>query len=74
VSRFIEKKGEGLHHICFSVEDLKSSLQRLEKEGFEIIGSGDERGVEGLPVAFVHPRSSRGVLIEFIESEKKAEE
>jgi len=70
VTRFVEKRGEGLHHICFAVENLKATLERLEKEGFEIIGTGDDIGVEGRPVAFVHPGSCRGVLIEFIESDR----
>ena len=74
VARFVEKRGEGLHHICFAVENLKATLERLDKEGFEIIGSGDDIGVEGRPVAFVHPGSSRGVLIEFIESDRGNEE
>ena len=74
VTRFVEKRGEGLHHICFAVENLKATLERLDKEGFEIIGSGDDIGVEGRPVAFVHPGSSRGVLIEFIEADKNHEE
>jgi methylmalonyl-CoA epimerase len=74
VSRFVEKKGEGLHHICLAVDDLKDTLDRLGQSGFEIIGSGEEIGAEGHPIAFVHPRSSRGVLIEFIESGDKKEE
>lgn len=74
VARFVEKRGEGLHHICFAVENLKATLERLDKEGFEIIGSGDDIGVEGRPVAFVHPGSSRGVLIEFIEYDSENEE
>jgi len=74
VAGFVEKRDEGLHHICFAVENLKATLERLDKEGFEIIGSGDDIGVEGRPVAFVHPGSSRGVLIEFIESDSRNEE
>ncbi len=67
VTRFIEKNGPGLHHLCFSVDDLKGTLADLSRDGIEIIGEGDDIGVEGHPVAFVHPASTGGVLIEFIE-------
>ena len=67
VARFVEKKGPGLHHLCFAVTDLKETIDRLSREGFEFIGSGDDIGVEGHPVAFAHPRSTGGVLTEFIE-------
>lgn len=67
VATFIRKRGPGLHHICYEVEDLKGTLERLAADGFEIVGSGDDIGVEGRPVAFVHPKSTGGVLTEFIE-------
>jgi methylmalonyl-CoA/ethylmalonyl-CoA epimerase len=74
IGRFIEKRGSGFHHICFAVEDLKATLERLRLEGFEVVGSGEEVGVEGRPVAFVHPSSSGGILIEFIEGSERGEE
>lgn len=67
VSRFLSKHGPGLHHVCYAVKDLKATLKRLESEGFELIGSGDDIGVEGRAVSFVHPKSSGSVLTEFIE-------
>ncbi|MFC1530387.1 methylmalonyl-CoA epimerase [Gemmatimonadota bacterium] len=67
VTRFIEKNGPGLHHLCFSVDDLKGTLADLSRDGIEIIGDGDDIGVEGYPVAFAHPKSTGGVLLEFIE-------
>ncbi len=67
VARFLQKRGPGLHHICFAVDDLAATLERLGSVGFEILGTGEEVGVEGRPVAFLHPRSSGGVLTEFIE-------
>lgn len=67
VARFLQKRGPGLHHICFAVDDLAVTLERLGSVGFEILGTGEEAGVEGRPVAFLHPRSSGGVLTEFIE-------
>ena len=67
VTRFIEKNGPGLHHLCFSVENLKGTLADLSRDGIEIIGGGDDIGAEGYPVAFIHPKGTGGVLIEFIE-------
>ena len=67
VASFIRKRGPGLHHICYAVGDLKETLGRLADEGFEIVAGSDEIGFEGCPVAFVHPKSTGGVLTEFIE-------
>ena len=67
VARFLESKGEGLHHVCFEVDNLAESLLRLEIDGLELIDTAPRRGVEG-PVAFIHPRSGHGVLVELIEA------
>lgn len=67
VSKFVEKKGPGLHHICYAVNDIKGALARAESEGFTLLGTGEDIGVEGRPVAFLHPKSTGGVLTEFIE-------
>ncbi|MFC1499905.1 methylmalonyl-CoA epimerase [Candidatus Zixiibacteriota bacterium] len=67
IAKFVEKQGPGLHHLCFSVSDLKETIAGLSLDGFEIIGGGDDIGVEGYPVAFTHPKSTGGVLTEFIE-------
>jgi methylmalonyl-CoA epimerase len=67
VSRFLENKGEGFHHVCFEVANLAETLLRLEIDGIELIDSSPRRGAEG-PVAFLHPRSCHGVLIELIEA------
>ncbi|MEO5884973.1 MAG: methylmalonyl-CoA epimerase [Candidatus Limnocylindrales bacterium] len=67
VARFLASKGEGFHHVCFEVEDLAETLLRLEVQGLELIDSAPRRGAEG-PVAFVHPRSCHGVLVELIEA------
>ncbi|MFO7769614.1 MAG: methylmalonyl-CoA epimerase [bacterium] len=67
VARFVEKRGQGLHHICYAVGDIQTALARVSDEGFEVLGSGDDIGVEGRPVAFLHPKSTGGVLTEFIE-------
>jgi methylmalonyl-CoA/ethylmalonyl-CoA epimerase len=67
VARFLESKGEGFHHVCFEVADLAETLLRLEIEGVELIDTAPRRGAEG-PVAFIHPRSGHGVLVELIEA------
>ncbi len=67
VARFLESKGEGFHHVCFEVDNLAESLLRLEIDGVELIDTAPRRGAEG-PVAFVHPRSGHGVLVELIEA------
>jgi methylmalonyl-CoA epimerase len=67
VARFLASKGEGFHHVCFEVRNLAETLLRLEIDGLELIDSAPRRGAEG-PVAFVHPRSCHGVLVELIEA------
>jgi methylmalonyl-CoA/ethylmalonyl-CoA epimerase len=66
VARFLASKGEGFHHVCFEVDNLAEALIRLELDGLELIDSAPRRGAEG-PVAFIHPRSCQGVLVELIE-------
>ena len=63
----LASKGEGFHHVCFEVPDLAEALTRLGIEGIELIDSAPRRGAEG-PVAFLHPRSCHGVLVELIEA------
>jgi methylmalonyl-CoA/ethylmalonyl-CoA epimerase len=67
VARFLANKGEGFHHVCFEVPNLAETLLRLEIDGLELIDSAPRRGAEG-PVAFIHPRSCHGVLVELIEA------
>ena len=67
VARFLANKGEGFHHVCFEVDNLAETLIRLELDGVELIDSAPRKGAEG-PVAFLHPRSCRGVLVELIEA------
>jgi methylmalonyl-CoA epimerase len=67
VARFLAAKGEGFHHVCFEVPNLAETLLRLEIEGLELIDTAPRRGAEG-PVAFIHPRSCHGVLVELIEA------
>jgi len=67
ISRFIEKRGAGIHHICFEVENLDTCRQVFVAAGLEFIGSVPEQGAGGSKVAFIHPRSSGGVLIELVQ-------
>jgi methylmalonyl-CoA epimerase len=67
VARFLAKGGEGVHHVCFEVANLAETLLRLEIDGIELIDTAPRKGAEG-PVAFLHPRSSHGVLVELIEA------
>ena len=67
VARFLAAKGEGFHHVCFEVANLAEELTRLGIDGVELIDTAPRRGAEG-PVAFLHPRSCHGVLVELIEA------
>jgi len=67
VARFLANKSEGFHHVCFEVPNLAEALLRLEIDGIELIDSAPRKGAEG-PVAFLHPRSCHGVLVELIEA------
>ena len=67
VARFLAKSGEGFHHVCFEVGNLAETLLRLEIDGVELIDTAPRKGAEG-PVAFLHPRSCHGVLVELIEA------
>lgn len=67
VGRFIQKRGEGLHHIAYEVGDLEVALQRLKNEGVELIDESPRRGSRNTKVAFVHPKGNRGVLVELVQ-------
>jgi methylmalonyl-CoA/ethylmalonyl-CoA epimerase len=67
IAKFIEKKGEGIHHIAFDVTNIKEELERLEKEGFTIITKEPKKGADNKLVAFLHPKSTNGVLIELCQ-------
>jgi methylmalonyl-CoA/ethylmalonyl-CoA epimerase len=67
VARFLESRGEGFHHVCLEVDNVQAELDRLAANGLELIDKQPRRGAEG-PVAFIHPRSCHGVLVELIEA------
>jgi methylmalonyl-CoA/ethylmalonyl-CoA epimerase len=64
IGKFIEKKGEGIHHVAFAVEDVSGALSEVEKKGVQLIDKSPRRGAEGLHIAFLHPKSTHGVLTE----------
>jgi len=70
VSKFIEKKGEGIQHIAIRVDDLEATLEELKAKGVRLIDEKPRIGAGGAKIAFVHPKSSRGVLLELCERSK----
>jgi methylmalonyl-CoA/ethylmalonyl-CoA epimerase len=73
VARFLEKRGEGIHHVCFEVGDLTATLERFARAGHVAAGAGDRPGAEGSRIAFIHPSSTGGVLIELRQTDGGAE-
>lgn len=71
--KFLQKRGPGIHHICLEVEDLRGMLAHLTTLGVELIDPEPRPGAHGTMVAFVHPRSANGVLVELVESQPKSE-
>lgn len=67
IARFIEKKGEGIHHIAFEVEDIIAEMERLRDAGFVLLNETPKRGADNKLVCFVHPKSANGVLIELCQ-------
>jgi methylmalonyl-CoA/ethylmalonyl-CoA epimerase len=67
ISRFIEKRGEGIHHIAFAVEDIGQEIERLEKEGFKFINNKPKQGADNKWVVFLHPKSTNGILVELCQ-------
>lgn len=67
IAKFIDKKGEGIHHIAFAVEDMDAEVKRLVEEGFQPISSAPKKGADNKLVFFFHPKSTNGVLIELCQ-------
>ncbi len=70
IATFIEKRGEGIHHICFEVGDIRAELARLKAAGFQLIDDQPRLGADGHLIAFIHPRTTGGVLVELSEKQK----
>jgi len=73
IAKFIEKRGEGIHHIAFAVDDIYSEIKRLKKEGFVVLNETPKNGADNKLVAFLHPKSTNGVLVELCQEIKNIE-
>jgi methylmalonyl-CoA/ethylmalonyl-CoA epimerase len=71
IAKFIEKKGEGIHHIAFAVDDIEKEIKRLTDEGFQLINKAPKKGADNKLVVFLHPKSTNGVLIELCQEIKE---
>jgi methylmalonyl-CoA/ethylmalonyl-CoA epimerase len=71
VGKFIEKRGEGIHHIAFAVDGIEEHLKFAEEQGIRLIDVRPRKGAEGLDIAFLHPKSTSGVLIEICEDKNR---
>lgn len=67
IAKYIEKKGEGIHHIAFQVEDIEAEMARLRSAGFQLLNEQPKRGADNMRICFVHPKSANGVLIELCQ-------
>lgn len=67
ITKFIAKKGEGIHHIAFDVSNIRDSIEKLSNEGFQVLNSEPKKGADGKLVAFLHPKSANGVLVELCQ-------
>lgn len=67
IAKFLEKKGEGIHHIAFDVEDIHAEISRLKQEGFVLINDVPKKGADNKLVVFLHPKNTNGVLVELCQ-------
>ncbi|MDR6923045.1 methylmalonyl-CoA epimerase [Chryseobacterium sp. 2987] len=70
ISKFIDKKGEGIHHLAFGVENILAEVERLKKEGFQFISEEPKEGADNKLVVFLHPKSTNGVLVELCQEKQ----
>lgn len=70
IAKYIEKKGEGMHHIAFEVEDIRAEMERLKSEGFVLLNEQPKQGADNKLVCFIHPKGTNGVLIELCQENK----
>ncbi len=71
IGKFIEKKGEGIHHLAFAAEGIEGALDELQVKGIQLIDKAPRKGAEGLDIAFLHPKSTHGVFMELCENKNK---
>ncbi len=72
IGKFIEKKGEGVHHLAFAVDGIEKALVTLQEKGIQLVDQQPRKGAEGLDIAFLHPKSTGGVLTELCEDKNKS--
>jgi methylmalonyl-CoA/ethylmalonyl-CoA epimerase len=72
IAKYIDKKGEGIHHIAFEVEDIHQEMKRLSAEGFRLINEAPKKGADNKLICFLHPKSTNGVLVELCQEIKEA--
>ena len=70
IAKFIEKKGEGIHHIAYDVDDIHAEMKRLQEEGFELINKEPKKGADNKLICFLHPKSTNGMLVELCQEIK----
>ncbi|MGL4597895.1 MAG: methylmalonyl-CoA epimerase [Bacteroidia bacterium] len=73
IAKFIAKKGEGIHHIAFDVDDIRAEMRRLQAEGFVLLNETPKRGADNKWVCFIHPKSANGVLVELCQEIREGE-
>jgi len=71
IAKFIDKRGEGIHHIAFEVEDIRAEMKRLAAEGFQILNEEPKRGADNKLICFLHPKTTNGVLVELCQEVTK---
>lgn len=71
IAKFIAKRGEGIHHIAFAVDDIEKEIKRLEAAGFQLLNNSPKEGADNKLIAFLHPKSSNGVLVELCQEKPK---
>jgi methylmalonyl-CoA/ethylmalonyl-CoA epimerase len=71
IAKFIEKKGEGIHHIAFDVDDIEAEMERMKNEGFILLNDKPKKGADNKLVCFLHPKTTNGILIELCQEIKK---
>jgi methylmalonyl-CoA/ethylmalonyl-CoA epimerase len=70
IAKFIDKKGEGIHHIAYAVDDILTEMERLKSEGFELIHQQPKEGADNKLICFLHPKSTNGILVELCQDKK----
>jgi methylmalonyl-CoA/ethylmalonyl-CoA epimerase len=73
IARYIEKKGEGIHHVAFEVADIRAEMKRMAAEGFRLLNEEPKRGADNKWVCFIHPKSANGVLVELCQTIREEE-